>query len=76
MWKHEAPGVAGSHPTTRRKAVLGNEADTWGQSEEHKEPLSLMMPLSCWFKPFLKPAPSLNMTVAEARKSPLSFDPV
>lgn len=29
MWKHEAPGVAGSHPTTRRKAVLGNEADTW-----------------------------------------------
>ena len=29
MWKQEAPGVAGSHPTTRRKVGLGNEADTW-----------------------------------------------
>lgn len=29
-----------------------------------------MMPLGCWFKPFLKPALSLDIPVAEV-KSPL-----
>lgn len=35
-----------------------------------------MMSLSCWFEPFLKPAPSLDIPVTEAKKSPLLFIPI
>lgn len=68
MWKREYPNVAGSHP--KRKAGLRMKLILSWQSEGQKGPLSLMMPLSCWFKPFLKPVPSLDIPVAEV-KSPL-----